>query len=625
MHNVEKQLEQYGKKILVNHELKGELRLRFNKRGKKNKGWLYLCMVAASLTIILVAQTLLDNAPQHVVRAAKLEISAQYSFIDLTTGQHGAPAVHKEQLYLPLYGKGVYLLDSTAVRSGEGLSQIVDNTNVISTVISHSGDKLAFGTDKGLYILDLTTQTVETLVEGNGYDIYYEHPSWTPGDETLLVTKRMVTWKEHGFELKSEEVIEITVKDKQMKKITEGSFASMSPDQTYIVFTRDGEVHVKRKGQERRLGTGQHPAISPDGQYIAYVREDEVKRQLTEKATVRESISNVYVASAANFEDERKLTANYPLHFRDEIEWAQGVTSEEVLEFNGFYSYYTPVWGSDSQHVFVLKNGQGSSRLMRIDLAQGYSNPFTEASMTILAFQYLDALVNRDTDTAERIYSTSRVETSNPHPIGFSIMGSGAIEGREYIDAKQFVAYEGEPYYQIRELRFYFSRDTRGYTVEEIVQRDSKEVFVRGADVIYADSVILTVEPAVKLGALVLDTASNTLYYTVEGKDSSQIRALSLHTGETKHVFALTGRVSSLSVNEREVSEEGFLVINFNDSDHQQRGMLFSLLWNMPVQTLGRTNRVFFAGSRLLCYTENAGEMVRWEYEPISGTSKLWP
>lgn len=654
MPDVEKGLNSLRDRIPVNRELKGTLRGTFTAKASRPRGkkrWFYIAAVAAALAITIGGLNGLFGSPQQTALAAELLVTSQYSFIDLTSGQHGAPAVHDDKLYLPIYGQGIALFDSTAVRSGDGLTSILNEPNVSSIAISHSGHKLAYVLSKGIYIYDLESQQTATLVEGNDYDVYYEDPSWNPEDLTLLVTRRTVEWLEHGFEVKAEEIIEVSLNDGTETKITDGTYASMAPDKSYIIFTRDKSIYMRglrsasllpwqglKAGQEKLLGPGMNPSISPDGRFIAYVKLEESTRKLSDKATVRETIGDVFVANVQEFADQRQITANYAFEFIDETEWAQGVQSnQETLEIPGFYTYFNPVWSSDSNQLYILKNGQDQfTRLMRVDLQSPESgSPIYSggagAVMTAVVNQYLEALVNRDVDTARSLYQGDNVPpfVSNPHPIGYAIKSSGAKDSREYVDALQFVAYEGEPYYQVVAVRFYMQRLTRGYVIAEVVQSTQLELYAKEGTVYSDDQALFSASDVGEgtFGPLVYDQALNRVYFAWYTGQNVSVRSFDLETKRVSHVFTFNGEdinVTNLGLNSYGPGEEGFLAINFM-SDQEHRALLYSLQWNQPVQTLGRANRVFWAGSKLLCYTENSGGMVRWEYDPITGTSRIWP
>lgn len=638
MHEVEKKLVDYGKTLPVNARLRQELRQQFAQSTRTGrKGWPYVLAIAATLAMIIGG--VYNGLRAEPVLAAKLQVEAQYSFIDMTSGQHGAPAVNGESIYLPLYGKGIYLLDTTGVRSGEGLVPVVLEPGVVSVTLSQDGSKLCYATSKGLFVYDLAEKKGSPLALGNEHDVYYEEPAWVPGGASIIAKRRTVEWKEHGFTVRAEELVEVLLADGEVRKITDGTSPSVSPDGASLFFERDGAIYVRalkatsvfpwqglRLGQEKMLGKGSSPSVSPDGRLVAYLKDEEVTRKLSPQATVVENVTNVYVANSKDFTDHRKITANYPHHFVDEKTWAQSVAGEETLQFNGVYSYYSPVWGSDSGHVFALKSStEGTGmRLMRIDLSEMKETKTTNASgalMRELVSRYLEAVVNRDADTIRLLYHGEVLPlTSNPRVIGFDITAAGAESSEEYVDAVVCVAYTGQPYYEHRALRFWCNRGAHGYTIGEVVERERLELTGKGRNVYLNDEMVTALrEP---LGPLVYDQRANRLYYTIEGRE---VRVYDPGDKSDKLLISLTSPqtvIESVSVNH--LGSEAFLAINLTSAEGP-RGMLYSINNSMPVQTLGRANRIHWAGHKLLCYTLNNDELIRWEYHPLTGESTIFP
>lgn len=125
-------------------------------------------------------------------------------------------------------------------------------------------------------------------------------------------------------------------------------------------------------GSEKVVDEGRFPSVSPDGEYVAYVKMERKVRELAKNASVGESVSNVWIVDV-NLATKKQVTTNFPSRFIDEKKWVKGLklsSVPQVLEFSGMYDYYDPVWVSDSQSLFVLKNRNvegGPMRLMRID------------------------------------------------------------------------------------------------------------------------------------------------------------------------------------------------------------------------------------------------------------------
>ncbi len=626
----------------MNGELKRELRSRFQSEPKSAKRKIWPMVAVAAMLALVIGSTSLGGLDNQSVLAAELQIVEQFSFIDLITGQYGPPAVHGEQLYLPVYDKGIYRFDTTSVVAGEGLTPVLDHRNANQVAVNHAGDKLAYMTSKGVYILDLNTGETRPAIEGDDFTIYYEDPVWSPDDQSLLVTRREIEWQVHGHKLMSLEIQQIDLATGKARKLAEGSSPSITSDGGLIVFERDGNVIVKalrsqsfwpwdglRKGAEQTLYRGRFPRVSPDGTLIAFVGTKGEMRLFDNDIQVRENVMDVYVVNLKDPSDQKQITANYPFSFTDEREWAKNAAQGSVLNVNGYYSYYNPVWGSDSQSLYVLKSDHSGAgmRLMRISLAK------EGLDQQALVAKWLSASVNRDTDAARglMLHPQDFSATSNPHPVGYTLVGSGQENGLDYVDALQYVAYTAQPWYQVRELRFFLAQAGSGYLIDEVRQTADWQLYLQNG-ALYLEHTnelqrLLSLSKAnlqeQELGAISLSPSTGTVYVSLRGERGMTIHQL--QNGELSYLFAVGGEdavISSLS------EANGFLAINYTYSTElgrQSRGMLFSLADRMPVQIMGRADLAYWADDELVLYTERDGQVVRWQYHPQSALFKLWP
>ena len=144
---------------------------------------------------------------------------------------------------------------------------------------------------------------------------------------------------------------------------------------------------------------------------------------------------------------------------------------EQSLVFSGMYDFYNPVWGTDPNTLYVLKGGNSEnipSRITRINLG-----PKALAAEETVA-RYLEAGITRDDDFARSLLTDPQgyLTISNPHPVAYSITGSGEENGRTYIDAWQTEAYNTDAYYRLNHIRLYLVKGKEGYKIERIVDRE---------------------------------------------------------------------------------------------------------------------------------------------------------
>jgi dipeptidyl aminopeptidase/acylaminoacyl peptidase len=640
---LEQQLETMRRKLPVNRSLEKSLRtqLRAAPRAKRSSPWMALIAVAAMIALLIGSTDLLQLGP-HAVLAAELQIVEQFPFIDLISGNYGIPAVDGDTLYLPVSERGIYRYDTTAVISGEGLTSILEQPGVSWVAINHAGDQLAYTLSTGVYLYHLVTGECTTLIEGDDATVYYETPIWSSDDQSLIMARREIEWLEHGHRLRELAVVEVSLADAGVEKLTDGGYPSLSPDGSLLAFEREGQLWMRalqsqsvwpfvglKAGQERQLGEGRFPRISPDGSYLVYVGTAETSRQLEDGKHVVEQVSDVYVANLQNMLDRKQITANYADPLIDVNEWVAKAQPKETLNLTGHYDYYNPVWGSDAESLYLLK-GEGEKsamRLCRVSLAQ--------AGLTAseVAAKWLDAVSNRDDDTARRLMSspTEVLTTSNPHPIGYDLLGLGSENGRQYVDALQFVAYTAQPWYQVRSLRIYLQPAGKSFLVEQVEEISDVQLYERNGHLYReqkgtAEQLLATGEmlnAGETLGAVSYDAETGKAYLAIHQGQTCRIISYHPATNQVAPVFTLSGCLTtSLSVSGE------FLAINFAqrlDGEYQNRALLFSLSDQMPVQTMGRSSQAYWADEKLTNYTERDGQLVRWQYDPATAASSLWP
>jgi hypothetical protein len=647
-------LERFSRALPVNKELKAHLRAEMAQAGgaslpaeqNRRRFWPVLTGVTAVVLAAAIGLTsfgLPGQAPgQNVALAASLQVVDQRSFVNLASGQQGAPAVAGDKLYVPVFGKGIFLLDAVAVQSGAGMTQVLAEPNVVSVAASHQGDRLAYVTSKGVYLYDLDSGSVSSLIEGNDYDVYYEEPTFMPGDQSVLVTRKTVQWLERGFEVKAREICEVKLAGGDPVKVADGSHASVSFDGSFLVYERDGQIIVRGldaggkkrdpeipgPGEEKVLGDGRYPSLSPDGGYVAFIGQTENRRDLTERARVVETLSNVVIASVRNFTDQRQVTGNYPFRFIDENEWLQQVGPQGgELQLTGTYDYYEPVWGADGQSLFVLKEDRGGGlRLMRTLVGREGLSPVAVVE------KWLEAVVNRDDDFARSLMVNppELLTMSNPHPVGFTEPKSGSDSNGEYVEAVLYEAYTAQPYFTATAKRFYLESSAHGYVIAETRDVDKWEVVAQGDGVIKVtrnggepEITYATGAGSDALGAVAYDEATGTLFFNIKTDDNNwAVKALDKNSGEPRYAVGVSHRALELvpwSVTQEGKTRPGYLVVNVGP-----HVMLVDLESGMPFQTLGKSDGGFRGGNHLVLYTEYDGGRVRWEFDPATGKTSLW-
>jgi len=637
-----KQLDEWGRKvealreqIPVNQDLKSRLRAEFESPPVAPKRPILALVAVLTAAMALALWLGLGNREygrMNPVLAADLKIINQVSLVDIASGSNMPPVIGNDHLYIPVAGQGTFSLPLQSSKQA-GTKKITDS-KILFSALSHDGKTAVYSNSKGIYLYDLDKRQTRTLIEGNDYDLFYEEPSWSADDQSLLITRKQIEWLEHGFNVKSLDIYAINCNGKNLRKIASGSQASYIPRSEDILFERDRKIIVKKpSGEEQVVDEGRFPAVSPDGLYIAYVKSIREEKKISETASVITDLSDVYICSVNNFADGRKLTANYPFRHTDEGEWAKGLNpanGKQTLVFGGMYDFYNPVWGTDSSTLYVLKGGNSENipmRITRINLS-----PKTLAAEDTVA-RYLEAGISRDDDFARSLLTdpSGYFTVSNPHPVAYSITGSGEENGQTYVDAWRTVAYNADAYYVLHQIRLYLVKGKEGYKIERTAGREGRvQVFGR-EDGIYIregdkeqEQLLLPVEgitpPGAKdmrrLSSLAYSPEKQLLLYTIQEIDSFTVIAHDLK--QDKEVFSqqITDGESAVMDLSFDGSHQYAAIRYYGDS--RQSVKLYDVQKKAFVKApfLDTAMNAFWAGEKLLVEKTGAGGTTRWMYDP---------
>ena len=301
------------------------------------------------------------------------------------------------------------------------------------------------------------------------------------------------------------------------------------------------------------------------------------------------------------------------------------------------YDFYNPVWGTDPNTLYVLKGGNSEnipSRITRINLG-----PNAQAAAETVA-RYLEAGITRDDDFARSLLTDPQgyLTISNPHPVAYSITGSGEENGRTYIDAWQTEAYNTDAYYRLNHIRLYLVKGKEGYKIERIVDREGGIEVLGRQDGIYIrkigeehEDLLLQVKGITQAGtpdmrrlsSLAYSPEKQILLYTIQELESFIVIAHDLK--QNKELFS------------QQITDEGAVVLDLSfDGSHQYAAIryygdshhkikLFDVLKKTFVDApfLDNAMNAYWAGEKLLVEKPEAGGTIRWMYDPRTGTAVI--
>lgn len=642
---LETKIRSLQKEIPVNTALKERLRQDFAAYPQKKRpqpAWPY----AAAFAVLLLIGLFLGWGKnglekQEAVLAADLKIQAQISFADIASGSQMAPLVGKNTLYIPVADKGTYAIPLQASRTAR--AALIAGKDVLFSALSHDGKTAVIEQKDGLYLYDLASRQKTFLIRGNNQDLYYQEAVFSADDHSLFITRQQIKWLEHGWEEKSRDIYQIDRQGRIVRKICAGGNPAPIPGSQDLLLERDGQIIVRsRDGREKVVDQGRFPSVSPDGLYIAYVKNARQEKKLTAQASVITDLSDVYICSVRDYNDKRKLTANYPYIHTDEKEWLAGLNpaaGTQALCYSGVYDFYDPVWGADSGTLYVFKGGYSEKQpmcLTRINLGASSLNAED------MVARWLQAYINRDDDYARSLMKdpSAFMTVSNPHPVAFAIIGSGEQDGQRYVDARLSTAYNADCYFSLNERRYFLSKGQDGFLIERVEEKPAGinlEVY-GGKDGIYLrdqkdqEKRLLEIEGLTSIGdagqmhrlsALAYSPEEKLLLYTIQESKRFIIHAYDLN--KQRQVFVQSIYGEDPAVMDISFSGSGrYAVIRYCSDPALGLQMYDAALQKLTqVSFLKHSSNAFWAGEELLVTKEEVGGSLRWTYDPASGMRRL--
>ncbi|ATW25197.1 TolB family protein [Candidatus Formimonas warabiya] len=649
-HQIEDSLRKLKQEIPVNEDLKHRLRASFlviNKKGRKRLALFGLIAAAACLAFFFNIVSP-ENFGEKVY-AASLKISNQVSFLDIGQGASLKVSEHQGTVYMPIAGKGVFAYDQ------QGFRQVYDQDAQVQ--VSPDGKKLLLA-DGNIKIYDLASQTVQEVLKGDGAVLYYEEPSWSPDGERIIFVKRIYQPGEtHGFTVKESGIYEMDVKSRKIsRKLADGAYPAYVKGREAIVFEKENQIILKnlKDGTEQVIDAGRFPAVSPDGNYAAYVKVSQTSRQIGENARVTESVDNVWIADIS-LKTSKQVTANYPHRYIDEKDWVQGLKPgiPQVLAYSGIYSYYDPVWSSDGESLYVLKNNnvQALMRVMRVD----FSTEKLSGEETVKRF--LQALIVRDDDYAKSLMKEPPeiLTVSNPRQVGYQITGSGEEAGKVYVDAEIYWASTADAYFRMMKSRFYLSPGADGFIIDSIKEQGNWEItsadhtaisLNKGNEKeILFDAAHIPMQDQPKgdyrISCLAYHEPDQTLVFTVQAMQDQEkgqqayvkLFSYNIDTKELKLIDTITqvGGNANVGVGNLILDNQGkYLALDlFSDDDPDFKGYTYlynlhtgektdltHLLKNTVVETM---HAKFWQENNLVFTISRQGQEVNFAYQPDQG------
>ena len=450
--NIEKALEKLAKGVKVNQELKRELRGSFVKKKRGFSRFNSRLVAAAGLGILLILSSVMLLKPFGRVSADEVVVKNYRTYTKLGRISNVAVSEYAGILYIPEFSKGIISLDGKS-------SKKLYHGNVNYVKASPDGKKLAFEEDGAIGLLDLDSQTPSIVLRGIEGSIRYFAPTWY-NKNTLLVTKTTLF---DGAPFEKNEIMLVDLSTLEEKSITEGSYGSMIPGKSLLVYQKGEMVAVRDLDTQNEtiLGEGYYPSPSPNGEKIAFTRGQRSEKTIQENVKVEKIIQDVWVVGTGDFNKKTRITSNILLEDIDEEAWLAGIKPGkelQMLSLSGRYCYLYPVWSSDSKSIYTLRRDFTDNHvvLVKADI----TNKQISAQET--ADRYLQAVMLLDYDFQSSL-STINADKElfgGKDILAYDIKVQGKEGKRSYVDAE--IKLEGNE--NIKSIRLYLEKQG-GYRI----------------------------------------------------------------------------------------------------------------------------------------------------------------
>ncbi|MBE3592263.1 MAG: PD40 domain-containing protein [Thermoanaerobacter sp.] len=585
---IEENLNKLKDLIPVNYQLKESLKKRF-KRNKWTKIGIAITVAAAVLLMVFSfgIKNLQDNLITKV-NAEELKIINQISFISLGRINAGKIAEYNGTIYVPLYDKGIYKYDNKSFEK-------IINKAAGEVAVSPDGKKLVFITTESdgknaIYIKDLNNGKENKIIESNDSNTYYSDAVFSPDGNNVIYTEQVIVpRKTHGFEVKESNINAVDLKNLKVTKLADGCCGSFVKNADAIVFERDNKIIYKnlKDGSEKIIDEGKRPSVSPNGYYIAYEKY-ELKKEKIEDKDVRVNVNNIWIADTSSLTTKKQVTLNVPKSI------PPGIPKEEIQNYvtSTLYTYYWPVWSSDSKSVFVLKNLNEDIRgntmqLMKIELSR------EELTPEEVVKKFLQAIIVRDEDFARVLMKNppTIMTVSNPHPVAYEILGSGTEDGKPYVDASLTYGYIMNGYCSVDKSRYYLSPDSNGYIIDSIKDLGTVEFIEKNGTFYKIENnvetklfdrreipkEILPDNLNIHAATLTYSPKTNTIFFTMQTDDRSQSRIISYDISH--RAFKLIESLENTIIPDIKVDSSGkyLAVLAYNDISQQSNAYVYNL------------------------------------------------
>jgi hypothetical protein len=593
---VEGYLYELRNQLFVDQSLKEKLRKTYVKKRKK-RIWRNSWLSGLSAAVLLLAVFFSDYQTSQV-KASSLNVSNAISFFDIGSGEITSFTHHNGSLYVSIKNKGVYRY------SNKGLILVTEEVPD-HFQFSPSGESLIFSKNSNVLILNLNTMKKQEISIGNAKHSYTS-PTWK-NEQQIYVTKQTGT---DSF------IIEHDLRTKEEKVVTAGSQPTFIEKEHKLVFEHNGNIIIKnvRNGKDQLVDKGKDPSVSKDGLYISYVKDEN-------------HFEDIWITEL-DVKTKKKVTFN-PVG--------------RLYSNQGLYQYMTPIWNIEEHELFVLKRAEEHPpKIMKISLSD------KEITAEETVGQYLQALINRDDDYAKSIMEQPPefLTYSNPHQIGYQILGSEEKSGTVSVKAEVYWTYTANPFYQVSTYEFILFKKNDRFIIKSVNELLNKQIIGTDRNEVqiiqgYEQQTLFSFEDIpneyithknTRISSVVENPIEKTIIFSLQEYETvGRNSEVSLMTFDRDtETFSLLSRIKAnegddVVMEQMSLDSTGqYLAADVFMETANPTLILFDLKKGSEINRYKKSHSHFWQGGQLLMTVREESQSLLYQFNPKSGRLKTY-
>lgn len=269
-----------------------------------------------------------------------------------------------------------FLGNKISYSSGENIYEMDINTKEIKQLtyigncynpvyFEKDNNYLAFARNNGIYIMDISKNSISKLVGSDNPQVTYGRPNFTKdGDIIYFMVTVLPKPEGHGFIEKNPAIYKISRDGKNNMKVLDGYEPVLSLDGKKLCYELNNNIYVLdlETKENKFIDSGKYPSWSKDGNYISYAKFERKsipykKIKGINNLFIDEESSNIYIASINNPKEKYKITKEeFENKEKEIINWANDLKHSNIDQHFLVASqkvFFDSLWSKDNKSLYI--------------------------------------------------------------------------------------------------------------------------------------------------------------------------------------------------------------------------------------------------------------------------------